>query len=60
MDIIANNLLTLYEDLLIDCLLRRQGDGPFCIVEIPDADRDPTCPYRLTVAIKAEWSAGLP
>jgi hypothetical protein len=60
MDTIANNLLTLYEDLLIDCLLRRQGDGPFCIVEIPEADRDPDCPYRLTVGIKPEWSRGLP
>ena len=60
MDTVADNLLTLYEDLLIDCLLRRQGDGPFHVVEVPEADRDPDCPYRLVLGIKPEWSRGLP
>lgn len=47
---IANNLLTFFEDILIDGL-HRQSQFPLTIVEIPEAERDPACPIRLRATI---------
>lgn len=51
LDAIADNLLTLFEDILTDGLLRLGPAGPFTIVEIPAANREPKCPMRLSVAL---------
>jgi hypothetical protein len=50
MNTFAENLLTFYEDLVVDGLLRRKGDLPLGIVEIPEVDRKIEFPMRLRVA----------
>ena len=52
MGTIIDNILTLYEDVLTDGILRIAANSPFTIVEIPEADRDPEMPIRLVPALK--------
>lgn len=47
-----HNLLTLFEDLVCDGLVRLAPDAPIVIYEIPEADRDPTMPIRYRVGLK--------
>jgi hypothetical protein len=49
MDIFADNLLTLYEDIVVDSLMRRRDGFPIQIVEIPEAERVKGFPIRLRV-----------
>ena len=51
MEWIANNLLTFFEDILVDGLLRH-SQFPLTITEIPEAERDPGCPVRLRATIE--------
>lgn len=51
MMIVTDNLLTLFEDVLTDGLLRLQPNGPFVIYEVPEAERDPAMPIRLRVGL---------
>jgi hypothetical protein len=53
MKVIQHNLLTLYEDILVDLLLRTAPNGPLVIYEIPEADRDPSRPVRLRVGLSS-------
>jgi len=50
---IQHNLLTLYEDILVDLLLRTAPNVPFSIYEIPEAERDPAKPIRLRVGLSS-------
>lgn len=51
MPVLIDNLLTLFEDVLVDCLLRVQPDGPLVIYEVPEDQRDPNMPIRLRVGL---------
>ncbi len=51
MKAIQHNLLTLYEDILVDLLLRTAPNGPLVIYEIPEVDLDPLRPVRLRVGL---------
>ena len=53
MAVINDNLLTLFEDLLCDGLLRVAPTGPITIYELPAAQRDPSMPVRFKVGLKA-------
>lgn len=44
-------LLQLSEDLLAICLLRNRGGFPLYIYEIPEEERDKSCPIRLRVGV---------
>jgi hypothetical protein len=50
MQLIASNILTFFEDILIDGL-RRHSRFPLTIFEIPETERDPACPIRLRATI---------
>jgi hypothetical protein len=51
MGAIIEGVLRLSEDILSICLLKNRGDFPLYIYEIPEAERDPSCPIRLRVSI---------
>lgn len=51
MEWIATNLLTFFEDILIDGL-HRHSAFPLTVVEIAEAERDPGCPIRLRATIE--------
>ena len=51
MRVLADNLLTFFEDLLTDGLIRSAPGAPFSIREIPLADRNPEFPIRLRVEL---------
>lgn len=44
-------ILQLSEDLLAICLLRNRGGLPIYIYEIPEKERDKSCPIRLRVGV---------
>ena len=50
-DSTINNLLTLAEDILINCIMQKSqfDDGMITFAEIPEEERDDTCPIRITV-----------
>lgn len=47
MALVANHLLHFYEELLAGLLIRLEGASWLQIVEIPEAERDPSMPIRL-------------
>jgi hypothetical protein len=49
METVMHNLLTLYEDLLCDSLLRLPSPIPLALYEIPEAERDPQVPIRFKI-----------
>lgn len=51
MPVLIDNLLTLFEDILTDGLMRLQPNGPFVIHEVPEAERDPANPIRFRVGL---------
>ncbi len=51
MPILIDNLLTLFEGILTDGLMRLQPNGPFVICEVPEGERDPAMPIRLRVGL---------
>jgi hypothetical protein len=51
MSVIMDNLLTLFEELLVDGLMRLAPNGPLVIYEVPEDQRDPMCPVRLMVTL---------
>ena len=51
MPVLVDNLLTLFEDILADGLLRLQPTGPFVIHEVPEEERDPDMPIRLRIGL---------
>lgn len=53
MQVIMDDLLTLYEDILIDGLERSRPDGPFVIYEVPEGERDAAQPIRFRVGLRA-------
>jgi hypothetical protein len=52
MGAIVADILTLYEDVLCNGILRLAPHSPFTIVEIPEAERDPAMPLRLVPGVK--------
>jgi hypothetical protein len=50
METFQQNLLTLFEDMLVVFLLA--AESPFTIYEVPEAERDPMMPKRLGVTLK--------
>ncbi|KAF0209030.1 MAG: hypothetical protein FD171_671 [Actinobacteria bacterium] len=46
---IMDNILTLFEDLLCDCLLRLPSPLPLVRYEIPEDQRNPSAPMRLRI-----------
>ena len=57
MSAIIENLLTLYEDVLSDGILRLAPASPFTIVEIPEAERNLEMPIRLVPSLKTPLSS---
>lgn len=51
MDAFLKNLLEFTEDLLVICIKKTDPPFPIVIEEIPEADRDPTCPIRFRATI---------
>lgn len=52
MEAMIDNTLRFTEDLLVHCLLASRSTGiPIKILEIPENERDPNCPIRLTIMI---------
>jgi hypothetical protein len=51
MRVLADNLLTFYEDILVDALKRTYPRMPVAIAEIPEERRDPECPVRLAFVL---------
>ena len=45
-------IIRLAEDILVICLLKNRGKFPLYIYEIPEEERDRTCPIRLRVGIR--------
>ena len=51
MSVIMDNLLTLFEEFVVDGLMRLFPDGPLVIYEVPEAERDPKMPVRFRVGL---------
>jgi hypothetical protein len=49
METVMHNLLTLFEDLLCDSLLRLPSPIPLAVYEIPEVERDPQVPIRFKI-----------
>ena len=52
MERISEQVLTLYEAVLVDGVIRSAPNSPFTIVEIPEAERDPVMPIRFVPTVK--------
>jgi hypothetical protein len=53
MDVLVSNLLTFCEETLIFCLEKFKTQVITVIAEIPEKERDPTCPIRFRMTINS-------
>jgi hypothetical protein len=51
-EVIMGNLLTLAEDILINCIVKRTKYNIIQFVEIPEDQRNSNCPIRITASLK--------
>jgi hypothetical protein len=50
LEVFITNLLTFFEESLVLCIKKFPSKFPVAIREIPEAERDPQCPIRFTIA----------
>jgi hypothetical protein len=54
-----DNMLTLAEDVLVECAMHTTPFPAIAFYEIPETDRDKKCPKRLKVGLKPEITAAI-
>jgi hypothetical protein len=58
LEVYLENLLTLAEDILVGCIVKRSKHRIIGFVEIPEDQRRVNCPMRITVALNKNIASG--